>query len=55
MYASDWPVCTLEGGASAWHALVTDVICGLCSRSERNEILGGTAIRTYRLSMTPFE
>ena len=55
MYASDWPVCTLEGGAHAWHALVTDVICGLCSRNERSEILGGTAIRTYRLSMQLFE
>ncbi|MCC6927771.1 MAG: amidohydrolase family protein [Gemmatimonadaceae bacterium] len=52
MYASDWPVCTLAGSADAWHALVCDVVGGLCSRHERDEIFGGTAIRAYRLTIT---
>lgn len=51
MYASDWPVCTLAGSADDWHALVNDVVGGLCSRHERDEIFGGTAIRAYRLSI----
>jgi L-fuconolactonase len=52
MYGSDWPVCTLAGSAEDWHAIVSDVVSGLCSRHERDEIFGGTAIRAYRLSIT---
>lgn len=53
MYGSDWPVCTLAGRAEDWHAIVSDIVGGLCSRHERDEIFGGTAIRAYRLSITP--
>lgn len=51
MYASDWPVCMMDGLADEWNALVSDVVSGLCSRHERDEIFGGTAIRAYRLSI----
>lgn len=53
MYGSDWPVCTLAGRAEDWHVIVSEVVGGLCSRHERDEIFGGTAIRAYRLSITP--
>lgn len=53
MYGSDWPVCTLAGRVEDWHAIVSDIVGGLCSRHERDEIFGGTAIRAYRLSINP--
>jgi len=51
MYGSDWPVCTLAGSAEDWHTIVSDIVGGLCSRHERDEIFGGTAVRAYRLSI----
>lgn len=51
MYGSDWPVCTVAGSAKDWHAIVSEIVGGLCSRHERDEIFGGTAIRAYRLSI----
>jgi L-fuconolactonase len=47
-----WPVCELVAPyGETWHALVS-CLAGL-SDAERAAILGGTAIRTYRLETHP--
>ena len=49
MAGSDWPVCLLAGShADAWHATAT-LIDGL-GTAERAAVLGGTAVREYRLA-----
>ncbi len=48
MFGSDWPVCLLATGYSAWCNLVAKKIARLSSR-ERARILGGTAVEAYGL------
>ncbi len=48
MFGSDWPVSNLRGGYSkVWRE--TNIALARLSRDERDLILGGTAIRFYRL------
>jgi L-fuconolactonase len=48
MFGSDWPVANLRGGYSkVWRE--TNLTLARLSRSERDQILGGTAIAFYRL------
>lgn len=51
MFGSDWPVCLLAGTLPAWAETAEDLLvaAGL-SAAERDEVLGGTAARVYRLS-----
>jgi L-fuconolactonase len=48
MYGSDWPVCLLATSYSKWFATVSMLIEPL-SKTEREMILGGTAIKAYSL------
>lgn len=48
LFGSDWPVCLVAASYRTWLAVVLDQISGL-SDSEQSAILGGTAIRVYRL------
>ncbi|WP_053848350.1 amidohydrolase [Streptomyces sp. NRRL B-24085] len=48
MFGSDWPVCTL-GAAYAETLSVTRELIGGLSASERADVLGATATRTYGL------
>jgi L-fuconolactonase len=49
MFGSDWPVAVVRGGYSKiWHETKA-TLAGL-AQEEREQILGGTAIRVYRLS-----
>ncbi len=48
MFGSDWPVCLLATSYSAWFNLVSKKIARL-SASERDRILGGTAVEAYKL------
>ena len=48
MFGSDWPVCLLATSYSAWFNLVSKKIAQL-SASERDRILGGTAVEAYKL------
>jgi L-fuconolactonase len=48
MIGSDWPVCTLAGSYAEVVGVVADYIAGLSS-NEREGILGGNAVRVYRL------
>jgi L-fuconolactonase len=48
MFGSDWPVAVVRGGyAKIWHETKT-TLAGL-AQDEREQILGGTAMRVYRL------
>jgi L-fuconolactonase len=48
IWGSDWPVCTLAAEYEDWlHA--TDTLLQSCTAAEREAILGGNAIRVYRL------
>jgi L-fuconolactonase len=49
MFGSDWPVCLLGMTYRGWFNLVLEQIASL-SDAEQNAILGGTAIRAYRLA-----
>jgi L-fuconolactonase len=49
MFGSDWPVCLVATTYRGWFNLVRERIASL-SDAEQNAILGGTAIRTYRLA-----
>jgi L-fuconolactonase len=51
MFGSDWPVCTLSAPYGQVLALARDAIAGL-SPAERGSVLGGTAVRVYRLPAT---
>jgi L-fuconolactonase len=48
LIGSDWPVCTLAGSYREVVSIVTDYV-GRLSSSEREAILGGNAVRVYRL------
>jgi L-fuconolactonase len=49
MFGSDWPMCTLATSYQRWLDTVTEWIAAL-SASERERILGGTAVEAYRLA-----
>jgi L-fuconolactonase len=48
MFGSDWPVCRLAGSWKQVLAAFTQA-CGPLPRTEREKILGGTAVRFYGL------
>jgi L-fuconolactonase len=48
MFGSDWPVCLLAAEYGDVFALLLQALDGLGER-ERADVLGGTAVRTYRL------
>jgi L-fuconolactonase len=49
MFGSDWPVCTTAGSWLQWWEIVDELLDPLAADA-RDHVLGGTAIRTYRLS-----
>jgi L-fuconolactonase len=49
IFGSDWPVCLVATTYRGWFNLVFEQIASL-SDAERDAILGGTAIRAYRLA-----
>lgn len=49
IWGSDWPVCTLAAGYGQWME-ATDSLLAAVSPSGRDAILGGNAIRAYRLA-----
>jgi L-fuconolactonase len=49
MFGSDWPVCKLAGSWKQVLAAFTQA-CGPLPQTEREKILGGTAVRFYGLS-----
>jgi L-fuconolactonase len=48
MFGSDWPVCLLATDYGATLALVHDAV----PERDREQVLSGTAIRTYGLEIT---
>lgn len=50
MFGSDWPVCLLAAGYSAWAEAATE-LAGELSPTERAEVFGGTASRVYQLGL----
>jgi L-fuconolactonase len=52
MFGSDWPVMTLASPYRRWIATVRVAIAQL-STTERERILGGTAVEAYSLSLLP--
>jgi L-fucono-1,5-lactonase len=48
MFGSDWPVCTLATSYGRWVEAVGELI-GELSPTERDRIMGGTAVEAYRL------
>ncbi|WP_330262966.1 amidohydrolase family protein [Streptomyces griseorubiginosus] len=48
MYGSDWPVCTLGAGYGEMLSVTKELTAGL-GPSERADVFGGTALRTYGL------
>ena len=48
MFGSDWPVCLLAAQYGDVLGLLREALDGL-GEQERGEVLGGTAVRTYRL------
>jgi L-fuconolactonase len=51
MFGSDWPVITLASSYRRWMGTIRSAIAQL-SVSERERILGGTAVEAYRLSLS---
>lgn len=49
LWGSDWPVLLLAGDHDRWCAL-TDALLAGCTAAERDAIMGGNAMRFYRLS-----
>lgn len=49
MFGSDWPVCLVATTYREWFNLVFERIASF-SEAERDAILGGTAVRAYRLT-----
>ncbi|KQZ28383.1 hypothetical protein ASD50_19670 [Mesorhizobium sp. Root552] len=47
VWGSDWPVCNLGGGLSAWVAATHALIEG-ASRHERDSLLSGNAQRIWK-------
>ncbi|KAL1645459.1 L-rhamnono-gamma-lactonase [Diplodia intermedia] len=54
MFGSDWPVCNVRGGASAWKSWVAAVEAILdaygLTDEQRDRVWYGTAVEAYRLS-----
>lgn len=50
MFGSDWPVCELAGTYQQVHQALVEAL-GPISKTERDAIFGGTAIRFYRLTV----
>ncbi|MGC9261440.1 MAG: amidohydrolase family protein [Phycisphaerae bacterium] len=48
MFGSDWPVCLLASGYGRWVQTIRDFIAPL-SVTQRDQIMGGTAMEAYRL------
>ena len=48
MFGSDWPVCLLAVTYQEWAATVRDFVTKL-SESEKNRVMGGTAVEAYKL------
>ena len=48
MFGSDWPVCLVASAYKRWHDLIREYIRPLSS-DEQAAIMGGTAIRAYKL------
>ena len=48
MFGSDWPVLTLAGSYDDWVSAVRGYLSGLTD-AERAAVLGGNAVRVYRL------
>jgi L-fuconolactonase len=49
MFGSDWPVCLLAGSYQRVVATARELVAGL-DRADRDAVLGGTALRVYRLA-----
>ncbi len=49
MFGSDWPVCLLAASYREVAGAATELLAGL-SAAEREQVLGGTAARAYRLA-----
>jgi L-fuconolactonase len=49
MFGSDWPVCQVAADYVQWHRFVTTCVAPL-SAAEREAILGGNAVKFYRLA-----
>ncbi|MHB1700697.1 MAG: amidohydrolase family protein [Acidobacteriaceae bacterium] len=49
MMGSDWPVCLLAASYGRWVGTVEELVAAL-SQSERESVLGGTAMRVYDLA-----
>jgi L-fuconolactonase len=52
MFGSDWPVCRVAGGWAAWASAAEELLAPL-SPAELDEVLSGTARRTYRWGHAP--
>ena len=52
MFGSDWPVCRVAGGWAAW-ASAAEELLGPLSSAELEQVLHGTARRTYRWGPAP--
>ena len=50
MFGSDWPVMTLASSYRRWMATIQSAITQL-SVTEKERILGGTAVEAYGLSL----
>lgn len=48
IWGSDWPVLELAGSYADWHLATQQTLAGL-SEAEHNAVLGGNAVRMYRL------
>jgi L-fuconolactonase len=48
MFGSDWPVCELAATYAEWYSAAVDLASEL-TKTERDQIFGGTARRFYRL------
>ena len=53
VWGSDWPVCTLGGGLSAWVA-ATHALASGASNEEREKLYSANAARLWRLPPAPF-
>jgi L-fuconolactonase len=49
LWGSDWPVVELAGGYCVWRKATQELLSEL-SPAERGEVLGGAAVRFYRLT-----
>lgn len=52
LWGSDWPVLTSASSYDQWYALTQRALSSL-SKADRNAVLGGNAVRIYRMKTTP--